>query len=88
MVMTSPTGSGKTTLSILKIAAILCAGESVIYLAPTHALVEQVEEDLSGHIGVIEPVSIEDSTLEELGEKLPSFSVMTPERCLALQVLL
>lgn len=85
MVMTSPTGSGKTTLSILKIAAILCAGESVIYLAPTHALVEQVEEDLSGHIGVIEPVSIEDSTLEELGEKLPSFSVMTPERCLALQ---
>jgi thioesterase domain-containing protein len=39
MVMTSPTGSGKTTLSILKIAATLCAGESVIYLAPTHALV-------------------------------------------------
>jgi hypothetical protein len=84
MVMTSPTGSGKTTLSILKIAATLCAGESVIYLAPTHALVDQVEADLSGHIGDIEPVSVEDTALEELGEKLPPFSVMTPERCLAL----
>jgi len=84
MVMTSPTGSGKTTLSILKIAATLCAGESVVYLAPTHALVDQVEADLSGHIGDIEPVSVEDTALEELGEKLPLFSVMTPERCLAL----
>ncbi|MDD1139180.1 DEAD/DEAH box helicase [Pseudomonas sp. TNT2022 ID233] len=84
MVMTSPTGSGKTTLSILKIAATLCAGESVIYLAPTHALVDQIEADLSGHIGDIEPVSVEDTALEELGEKLPPFSVMTPERCLAL----
>jgi superfamily II DNA/RNA helicase len=84
MVMTSPTGSGKTTLSILKIAATLCAGESVIYLAPTHALVDQVEADLSGHIGAIEPISVEDTALEELGEKLPPFSVMTPERCLAL----
>lgn len=46
---------------------------------------EQVEEDLSGHIGVIEPVSIEDSTLEELGGKLPSFSVMTPEKMSGIQ---
>lgn len=84
MVMTSPTGSGKTTLSVLKIAATLCAGESVVYLAPTHALVEQVEADLSGHIGDLEPVSVEDTALEELGERLPPFSVMTPERCLAL----
>lgn len=85
MVMTSPTGSGKTTLSVLKIAATLCAGESVVYLAPTHALVDQVESDLSGQIGDLQPViSVEDTTLEELGEKLPPFSVMTPERCLAL----
>lgn len=84
MVMTSPTGSGKTTLSILKIASTLCTGESVIYLAPTHALVDQIEADLSGYIGDIKPVSVEDTALEELGEKLPPFSVMTPERCLAL----
>nr|WP_314508573.1 DEAD/DEAH box helicase [uncultured Pantoea sp.] len=85
MVMTSPTGSGKTTLSVLKIAATLCAGESVVYLAPTHALVDQVETDLSAQIGDLEVVSVvEDVALEELGEKLPPFSVMTPERCLAL----
>lgn len=85
MVMTSPTGSGKTTLSVLKIAATLCAGESVVYLAPTHALVDQVETDMSTQIGDLEAVSIvEDVSLEELGERLPPFSVMTPERCLAL----
>ncbi|WP_369021532.1 DEAD/DEAH box helicase [Tritonibacter mobilis] len=37
MVMTTPTGSGKTTLSVLKIAAVLCADESVVYLAPTRS---------------------------------------------------
>jgi superfamily II DNA/RNA helicase len=85
MVMTSPTGSGKTTLSVLKIAATLCAGESVVYLAPTHALVDQVETDMSAQIGGLEAVSVvEDVALEELGERLPAFSVMTPERCLAL----
>ncbi|PCD02449.1 DEAD/DEAH box helicase [Sphingomonas spermidinifaciens] len=85
MVMTSPTGSGKTTLSILKIAATLCAGESVVYLAPTHALVDQVETDMSAQIGSLEDVSVvEDLALEELGDRLPTFSVMTPERCLAL----
>jgi superfamily II DNA/RNA helicase len=85
MVMTSPTGSGKTTLSVLKIAATLCAGESVVYLAPTHALVDQVETDLSAQIGDLEAVTVvEEVTLEDLGETLPPFSVMTPERCLAL----
>lgn len=85
MVMTSPTGSGKTTLSVLKIAATLCAGESVVYLAPTHALVDQVEADMSAQIGGLQPVSVvEDLALEDLGERLPPFSVMTPERCLAL----
>ncbi len=85
MVMTSPTGSGKTTLSVLKIASTLCAGESVVYLAPTHALVDQVEADLSAQLGDLEAVSVvEDVALEELGDRLPAFSVMTPERCLAL----
>lgn len=85
MVMTSPTGSGKTTLSVLKIAATLCAGESVVYLAPTHALVDQVETDLSAQIGDLEVVSVvEDVAIDELGDRLPAFAVMTPERCLAL----
>jgi hypothetical protein len=84
MVMTTPTGSGKTTLSVLKIAAVLCADESVVYLAPTHALVDQVEYDLSGEVGDINPESVEDTLLEEIGDRLPQLSVMTPERCLAL----
>jgi hypothetical protein len=84
MVMTTPTGSGKTTLSVLKIAAVLCADESVVYLAPTHALVDQVEYDLSGEVGDIKPESVEDTLLEEIGDRLPQLSVMTPERCLAL----
>ncbi|SEK17495.1 DEAD/DEAH box helicase [Pacificibacter marinus] len=84
MVMTTPTGSGKTTLSVLKIAAVLCADESVVYLAPTHALVDQVEYDLSGEVGDIDPESVEDTLLEEIGDRLPQLSVMTPERCLAL----
>lgn len=84
MVMTTPTGSGKTTLSVLKIAAVLCGDESVVYLAPTHALVDQVEYDLSGEVGNIKPESVEDTLLEEIGDRLPQLSVMTPERCLAL----
>lgn len=59
--------------------------KSVVYLAPTHALVDQVETDMSAQIGGLEAVSVvEDVALEELGERLPPFSVMTPERCLAL----
>ncbi|MFJ4397317.1 DEAD/DEAH box helicase [Pseudomonas sp. NPDC089396] len=84
MVMTSPTGSGKTTLSMLKIAAVRCSGRSVVYLAPTHALVDQIESDFSHHLADIEAVSVEDKALEELGDALPPFAVMTPERCLAL----
>lgn len=85
LVMTSPTGSGKTTLSILKIAATLCSGKSVVYLAPTHALVDQVESDLTQQVSSLEPAaSLEETTLDEIGQRLPPLSVMTPERCLAL----
>lgn len=84
MVMTSPTGSGKTTLSVLKIAAARCAKKSVVYLAPTHALCDQIETDLSDEVGHLDPKSVEDLELEELGDRLPPLSVMTPERCLAL----
>lgn len=84
MVMTSPTGSGKTTLSMLKIASTRCAGKSVVYLAPTHALVDQVEDDFSHQLADINAVSVEDTALHDFDETLPPFAVMTPERCLAL----
>lgn len=85
LVMTTPTGSGKTTLAALKIAATLAAGKSVLYLAPTHALVSQVEKDLNERVGGIETArSIEDISLDDVIEVLPAISVVTPERCFAL----
>ena len=45
-VMVLPTGAGKTTISGLKIAGVLARGKKVVFLAPTHALVDQLTEDL------------------------------------------
>ena len=45
-VLILPTGAGKTTVSVLKIAGALARGKKVVFLAPTHALVEQLTEDL------------------------------------------
>ena len=85
LVMTTPTGSGKTTLATLKIAATLAGGRTVLYLAPTHALVGQVERDLNARIaGIARAGSIEDISLDDLIETLPDLAVATPERCFAL----
>jgi hypothetical protein len=85
LVMTSPTGSGKTTLATLKIAATLCGGKTVVYLAPTHALVNQVEHDLNERLQTLARArSVEDSLLEEIGQQLPDIAVLTPERCFTL----
>ncbi len=85
LVMTTPTGSGKTTLATLKIAATLASGRTVLYLAPTHALVGQVERDLNARIaGIARARSIEDMTLDDVVETLPDLAVATPERCFAL----
>lgn len=81
-----PTGAGKSTLSELKIAAMLLQGKKVIFLAPTLALVEQTARALK--------VTFPEATVQqERGDAfvfddfvgdLPSVSVMTTERCLAL----
>jgi len=85
LVMTTPTGSGKTTLATLKIAATLAAGKTVLYLAPTHALVGQVERDLNDRVsGIASAQSIEDISLDDAIESLPDVAVVTPERCFAL----
>lgn len=85
LVMTTPTGSGKTTLAALKIAATLAAGKTVLYLAPTHALVGQVERDLNERIqGLATAASIEEVSLDDIIESLPDLAVVTPERCFAL----
>ena len=85
LVMTTPTGSGKTTLAALKIAATLATGKTVLYLAPTHALVGQVENDLNERVvGLAKAESIEDVGAEVTAESLPDIAVATPERCFAL----
>lgn len=85
LIMTSPTGSGKTTLAALKIAAAITAGKTVLYLAPTHALVGQVERDLNERIGaIVTAESVEDADSIEDLRVLPALAVLTPERCLAL----
>lgn len=85
LVMTSPTGSGKTTLAALKIAATITAGKTVLYLAPTHALVSQVERDLNDRIGdIVKAESVEEATTVDDLRVLPALAVLTPERCFAL----
>jgi DEAD/DEAH box helicase len=86
-VMVLPTGAGKTTVSGLKIAGTLARGRKVVFLAPTHALVDQLTEDLQEMfprelIGSI--VSSDFDLLFATGSQLQQIEVMTPERCLAL----
>ncbi|RYF41562.1 MAG: DEAD/DEAH box helicase, partial [Cytophagaceae bacterium] len=85
LVMTTPTGSGKSTLATLKIVATLAGGKTVVYLAPTHALVSQIEDDLNKRLVSIAKVqSVENMGLNETVQSLPDVAVVTPERCFAL----
>ncbi len=86
-VLVLPTGAGKTTVSVLKIAGTLARGKKVIFLAPTHALVDQLTDDLQA-LFPPDQFSLQvsgdfDSLLLE-DEQLNDIEVMTPERCLAM----
>lgn len=86
-VVVLPTGAGKTTVSSLKIAGVLARGKKVVFLAPTHALVEQLTEDLKGMfprdiLGLV--VSSDFDRLFQSDAQLQEIEVMTPERCLAM----
>lgn len=86
-VISFPTGAGKTTISELKIASTLATGASVLYLAPTHALVAQVKRTLREtfpRITIRESLISEDFYAEIEEEAVADVAVMTPERCLAL----
>lgn len=84
-VFSLPTGSGKTTLSNLKIASTLAMGGKVIFLAPTHALVKQVSDDLKNTFRTytIKNAIIDGEYVETEDVVLADIAVMTPERCLA-----
>ena len=86
-VVVLPTGAGKTTVSSLKIAGVLARGEKVVFLAPTHALVEQLTVDLQEMfpkdiLGSV--VSSDFDLLFQSDAQLQEIEVMTPERCLAM----
>jgi len=86
-VVVLPTGAGKTTVSSLKIAGVLARRKKIVFLAPTHALVEQLTIDLQELfpkeiIGSV--VSSDFDLLFQSGTKLQEIEVMTPERCLAM----
>ncbi|HEO9032046.1 TPA: DEAD/DEAH box helicase [Serratia marcescens] len=86
-VMVLPTGAGKTTISSIKIASTLSQGKKVIFLAPTHALVEQLTVDLQDMFPqdiLGSTVSSDFDLLFQVGAVLPEIEVMTPERCLAM----
>lgn len=86
-VLILPTGAGKTTVSCLKIAAVLASGKSVVFIAPTHALVDQLTDDLQKVFPESLDGSVVSSDFDRLfasGTNFESIEVMTPERCLAL----
>lgn len=81
-----PTGAGKSTLSELKIAVTLLQGKKVIFLAPTLALVEQTASTLKTTFpeATVQQERGNDFVFDDFVGILPSVSVMTTERCLAL----
>jgi superfamily II DNA/RNA helicase len=86
-VIVLPTGAGKTTVSSLKIAGVLAREKKVIFLAPTHALVEQLTGDLQEMfprdiLGAV--VSSDFDLLFQSDAQLQEIEVMTPERCLTM----
>lgn len=86
-VVVLPTGAGKTTVSSLKIAGALARGKKVVFLAPTHALVEQLTEDLQEMFPKDLLGSVVSSDFDLLLQDEAIFQdveVMTPERCLAM----
>ena len=87
-VISFPTGAGKSTLSELKIGSTLATKKSIIFLAPTNSLINQVIRDLK----IAFPKNKIRRSISNTGEyshvDLPSdikksdISVMTPEKCL------
>ncbi len=79
-----PTGAGKSTLAELKILSALLVGKKVIFLAPTHALVDQTAKALTKSFP---NASVQGERQDEFGftsggDVLPEVLVMTPESCL------
>lgn len=84
--LTLPTGAGKTTVAEFKIAGVLARKQAVIFLVPTHALADQLRDDLAEAF----PTEIVDGSVTTDFDllllslaPLARIEVMTPEMCLA-----
>jgi hypothetical protein len=90
VLLTAPTGAGKSLLIELKIAAAMLRGTIVVYLVPTRALVDQVRRDLDKRLRSISPdvrvaqSLIDDDYYAEIDNLDASVLVMTPERALTI----
>ncbi|PHY22389.1 DEAD/DEAH box helicase [Caulobacter sp. BP25] len=84
--LTLPTGAGKTTVAEFKIAGVLARKQAVIFLVPTHALADQLRDDLAE---AFPDEIIDGSVTTDFDLLLQSLApparieVMTPEMCLA-----
>ena len=79
-----PTGAGKSTTAHFKIHANLLSGRKTVFLAPTHALVDQITRDLHAAFpqATLRGERIDEFGFPRQGEDLPDLMVMTPESCL------
>lgn len=86
-VVSFPTGSGKSAVFQLKIGATLLGGRRVVFLAPTHALVNQTRRDLQEAFPDAQILGEQADDFDFLDSNLPASDVlvMTPESCLFLQ---
>lgn len=80
-----PTGAGKSTLSELKINTALLSKKSVLFLAPTHALVDQTSKSLSYSFPgtPVQREQLDEFYFSTDNGDIPEIFVMTPESCLA-----
>jgi len=79
-----PTGAGKSILAELKILVALLSDRKVLFLAPTHALVDQTTQSLrrSFPTSSVQRERFDELGFQSEGADLPEIFVMTPEACL------
>lgn len=84
-VLSFPTGAGKSTVSELKVAATIFRGKSVICLAPTLSLIDQLAKAFRLAVPDARVVAQRDADEDLLPpeEGGPEIFVMTPESCLS-----
>ena len=80
-----PTGSGKSTVAELKIGTVLLSRRSEVFLAPTHALVDQTRGSLARAFPTarVRHEYLDETDRSLLQDEPPDILVMTPEACLA-----